>query len=158
LRVYTPIISIQQTERERIRHLAGTCLFNKIRRVSRAVTSEYSAHFEALPITAAQSPILTRLYLGGSVTITVLAEFLALDRTTLARNLKPLEAQGFVVVVPGPEDTRERVVSISAAGVQALEQVLPYWEQAHEAVSAKLGADSATNLFAILAAADDRLG
>jgi DNA-binding MarR family transcriptional regulator len=133
-------VKSQSAYRERIQNLAGSCPFNSIRRASRAVTSAYGQYFDKLPITAAQCPLLTKLYLGGPQTITVLAEFLALDRTTLARNMKLLEIQAFVAITSGA-DARERIVTLTERGQQVLLEVLPFWEEAHAAVTAKLGDD-----------------
>ena len=142
-------VATQSPYHARLKNLAIACPFNNIRRASRAVTNEYVRYFDALPITAVQCPLLTKLYLGGSQTISVLADFLALDRTTLARNMKPLEAQGYIAVAAG-QDARERIVTLTEAGKQVLQEVLPHWEEAHAAVIAKIGADSQATLHNLL--------
>jgi DNA-binding MarR family transcriptional regulator len=131
-------------------------MYVAVRKASRSVTSAYTPYFDGLPITAAQCPLLTRLYLGGPLTVTVLAEFLALDRTTLARNLKPLVTQGLVSVSRGG-DARARVVSITDEGRRALQDVLPVWEEAHAKVNATIGVREAEQLRGMLAGAVDAL-
>lgn len=61
-----------------------------------------------------------------------------MDRTTLTRNLKPLEKQGFIEIEPG-QDQRMRVVTLTAKGHAALAKALPLWEQAQEFVVEGLG-------------------
>jgi len=76
-----------------------------------------------------QCTILVVLYLAGPQTINEIAEKLALDRTTLTRNLKPLTYNGLLTIAPG-SDQRTRVVTLTAQGEEALMRVLPLWEQA----------------------------
>jgi DNA-binding MarR family transcriptional regulator len=82
--------------------------------------------------------LLVAIGLAQTVPLTRLADVLVLDRTTLARNLKPLESQGLVVVEPG-EDKRVRLISLTDRGHRLLEQSLPYWRKAQEQVMARLG-------------------
>ena len=70
--------------------------------------------------------------------VTRLAEHLALDRTTLTRNLKVLEQQGLIRTGPG-EDRRERVVSLTADGEAAIERATPVWREAQERLAAQFG-------------------
>jgi DNA-binding MarR family transcriptional regulator len=76
-----------------------------------------------------QVTMLVVVYLAGPQTINEMAERLDLDRTTLRRNLKPLEHAGLLTVAPGA-DQRTRVVTLTPQGEQTLLQVLPLWEQA----------------------------
>jgi DNA-binding MarR family transcriptional regulator len=76
--------------------------------------------------------------LAQAVPLTHLAEFLALDRTTLARNLKPLESQGMVVVEAG-EDKRVRLIRLTEYGRQLLQLALPCWRKAQDELLARLG-------------------
>ncbi len=61
-----------------------------------------------------------------------------MDRTTLARNLKPLESQGLLAVEAG-KDRRRHLVRLTERGYQALASALPYWEQAQRQVVTHLG-------------------
>jgi len=73
------------------------------------------------------------------IPITKLAERLFMDRTTLARELQPLQAQGWVQLRPGV-DRRMKLVSLTAAGEALLERTFPLWQRAQEQVVEKLGA------------------
>jgi DNA-binding MarR family transcriptional regulator len=74
----------------------------------------------------------------GSVTVTRLAEIGVMDRTTLTRNLKPLEKKGLIKVVPG-DDQRTRIVTLTAHGKEVLSKALPLWEKAQSRVIKRLG-------------------
>lgn len=61
-----------------------------------------------------------------------------MDRTTLTRNLKPLERQGLIEIKPG-QDQRTRVVALTAEGCEALAKAIPLWEQAQARIVEGLG-------------------
>ncbi len=61
-----------------------------------------------------------------------------MDRTTLTRNLKPLEKQGLIVIAPG-EDRRTRSIQLSASGHQILADALPLWRQAQQKITKQMG-------------------
>ena len=63
---------------------------------------------------------------------------MAVDRTTLSRNLKPLVRSGLLEVRPG-EDNRTRLVRTTLAGERALEEVYPLWQQAQQLTISVLG-------------------
>jgi len=56
---------------------------------------------------------------------------LALDRTTLTANLKPLERRGLVKVTVDRNDKRNRRLVLTAAGRGALAAAAPIWRRAH---------------------------
>jgi len=61
-----------------------------------------------------------------------------MDRTTLTRNLKPLEKQGLIEIQPG-KDRRIRLVMLTEKGQEALAQALPFWEKAQTEAINRLG-------------------
>jgi DNA-binding MarR family transcriptional regulator len=61
-----------------------------------------------------------------------------MDRTTLTRNLKPLEKRGLVRVAEG-DDRRVRVVTLTPRGRGALAAALPLWKKAQERVVEAFG-------------------
>lgn len=74
------------------------------------------------------------------VTLCGLAELLVVDRTTLTRNLKPLEKKGLLRVECG-EDRRARSVCITDSGVAVLKQAIPLWAEVQTKVVGSLGED-----------------
>ena len=61
-----------------------------------------------------------------------------MDRTTLTRNLKPVERDGLIAVVAG-KDARTRNVQVTRKGLKTLERALPLWEAAQTQVVEELG-------------------
>ena len=70
--------------------------------------------------------------------ITQLAWELVMDRTTLTRNLRPLEKQGLLSISAG-DDRRTRIVMLTARGRDTVQQALTLWEQAQTRVVEGLG-------------------
>ena len=139
-------------ERERIARLAATCVCNNLRRAARAATSYYDGILgQASSLRVSQVTVLVVLYLAGSRTINALAEQLALDRTTLTRNLKPLAQEGLLTSAAG-RDQRTRVVTLTAQGEEALLRALPLWEQAQAHMVAGMGQAQVAALLAQLSA------
>ena len=97
--------------------------------------------------------VATRLY--GVTTINRLAKGLVMDRTTLTRNLKPLESQGLVRTNPGSEDRREREVTLTGAGQETLNKALPLWKEVQYEVTLALGQTRVSRLLSDLSAAVD---
>ncbi len=83
-------------------------------------------------------------------TIMNMAERLSMDRTTLTRNLRPLEAKGLVRIEEG-EDRREKLVRLTEAGHAALNDMLKRWERVQRQVVEKLGVERVNRLLADLA-------
>jgi DNA-binding MarR family transcriptional regulator len=75
----------------------------------------------------------------GTITISNLAKALVMDRTTLTRNIKPLEKQGLLRITSGKDDRREREVTLTASGQGILAKALPLWQAVQQAVKEELG-------------------
>jgi DNA-binding MarR family transcriptional regulator len=121
-----------------LEEIAQDCLCLQVRKTSRMVTQWYDACLQPSGLRSTQFNLLVAIAVAQVVPLTRLADVLVLDRTTLARNLKPLESQGLVEVSPG-EDKRIRLIRLTDRGYQLLEQSLPYWRKAQEQVMARLG-------------------
>lgn len=69
--------------------------------------------------------------IGEAITITQLADVMVMDRTTLTRDLKPLERTGLLTITVG-EDRRTRCVQLTETGHQRVIDGLPLWEKAQQ--------------------------
>jgi DNA-binding MarR family transcriptional regulator len=82
--------------------------------------------------------VLVAAAADDALSITALADCLGMDRSTLARNLRPLEAQGLIEI--GLEGwRRSRALGITNKGRSKLAHALPFWEKAQRALQRKLG-------------------
>src|SRR5580692_12041944 len=79
-----------------------TCL--AVRQAARHVTQFYDRHLAPVGLRTTQFSILARLRRRGAMTINALAEEMVMDRTTLGRNILPLERDGLVAVEPSKAD------------------------------------------------------
>ena len=90
--------------------------------------------------------------------LTRLAEALVMDRTTLTRNLKPLERQR-LIRIEQEADQRVRKVALTEAGARILKEAQPFWAQAQSQIHSKLGqhkwSSLLNNLSATIAAVRD---
>jgi len=128
------------------------CTCFNLRKATRAITQRYDDILRTSGLRATQFSLLTVIRATGKVSITRLAEEAVMDRTTLARNLEPLEQQGLVRIQAG-EDARVREVSLTPAGRDSLTAAFPYWEKAQTLVTKNLGPGRANRLLADLSAA-----
>lgn len=101
----------------------------------------YEKILEPSGMTITQFSVLAALYYTRSIPMKKLAQRLVMDRTTLTRNLSPLEQRKFVVFEDDPKDLRTRKVNLTVEGLEALVSALPYWKQAQEKMIAGLSED-----------------
>jgi DNA-binding MarR family transcriptional regulator len=114
------------------RAIQSDCACTSLRQTSRVVSRLYDELLRPAGLQASQLPVLVAVVRFGEsgARISALADVLGMDRTTLSRNLVPLEKQGLVRVARAPEDARARVVLLTRAGERALEKVFPLWQRA----------------------------
>lgn len=93
------------------------------------ITQTYDEFLRPSGLRGTQFGLLMVVRGFGEITVTKLADWAIMDRTTVTRNLKLLEKKRLVNIEPG-RDQRERVVTITANGINALLSALPYWEEA----------------------------
>lgn len=116
-----------------------TCLCLNVRKMARVLTHHYDAHLQTGDLRSTQFSLLVAIALAREVPLTRLAEAVAMDRTTLTRNLKPLERQHLITVEMSPQDRRVRVITLTQEGYQKVNDVLPQWKQAQSQMMALLG-------------------
>jgi DNA-binding MarR family transcriptional regulator len=123
------------TERE----VVDKCVCNKVRCAARAVTRVYDTAMRPSGLRATQMSVLVAIAAEGAMSITALADYMGMDRSTLTRNLRPLAKDGLVSL--GMEGwRRSRKVSITNKGAKRMRKAIPYWENAQRALRAALGA------------------
>ena len=127
------------------------CVCFNFRKATRVVTQIYDEKLRSCGLRATQLSILFVTSAIESTTITRLAEILVLERTTLTRNLKPLEKQELIKIERG-NDSRTRIVTLTDKGCRVLEKMLPLWEEAQSYVTKQLGLDRWEDLLGHLSA------
>ena len=129
--------------------LPTSCLCTQLRRASRGVTRLYDDALAAVGLGVAQFSLLRHVQRLGQPSISVLADAMGLDRSTLGRNLRVLEQQRLLQLGEG-RDLRAREVRLTEAGLQCIDQALPLWEQAQRELNAQLGEERRAELMQLL--------
>jgi DNA-binding MarR family transcriptional regulator len=120
------------------------CSCAALRRASRAASQHYDAALQPLGLKVTQFTLLASLARLGAtrpasgLALSRLAELLVVERTTLTRNLKPMESRGLVLITPD-EDQRRKRISITKAGEALFEEALPHWTEAQTRFLESLG-------------------
>ncbi len=99
--------------------LPSECICTHLRRAARGVSRHYDEALAGFGVNVAQFSLLRHLQRLDRPSITTLAEAMGLERSTLGRNLRVLEAEGLLALVDG-DDQRNRVVLLTEAGKQLL--------------------------------------
>lgn len=114
------------------------CLCLSLQRAARAIARRFDDALRPVGLSNGQYSLLIALNRPEPPSIKDLAPFLAMDRTTLTANLKPLERRGLVKVVPDAKDRRSRRLELTEAGRDLLVQALPIWRATHDALDAEM--------------------
>jgi DNA-binding MarR family transcriptional regulator len=120
-----------------------------MRRASLAITEIYDHYLAPCQLSVSQFSILKHIDGMEPVSVSELAAEIRLDRTTLVRNLKPLEHQGLVQDI-APSGKRNRQLCLTVAGREKIELAGGNWEQAQEQIEAQLGPEDTKLLQALL--------
>jgi DNA-binding MarR family transcriptional regulator len=118
-----------------------TCLCLHVQRAARAVARRYDEALRPVGLTSGQFSLLMALNRPQAPTMRDVASLLAMDRTTLTANLKPLQRRGLVAVAEDASDRRYRRLSLTAQGREVLAAALPVWERAQAANEARIDGD-----------------
>lgn len=119
---------------------SGNCTCFNLRKISRVVTQVFEDVFrhEGIELKGTQYSLLVNVFAYGPVPITRLAEILVMDRTSLARNLKPLGNKGYLKIKSG-KDKRTKMVELTPAGKEILSDAYPHWKSAQRSVVKEIG-------------------
>lgn len=114
------------------------CTCFTVRRISRAITQFFDAELGRHGVRPTQTPILGALQAKNGWSMAELSEWLGMERTTLLRNLRPLQRDGLVRTKGGGRGGPVEL-EITKKGRAALTKVLPAWHSAQDKVVAILG-------------------
>jgi DNA-binding MarR family transcriptional regulator len=129
---------------DKVRFQECNCL--AIRQAARHVTQFYDQLFAPMGLRATQYAILSRLRQNGPMSINTLANLLVMDRTTLGRNILPLQRDGLIEVAAAAKDRRRHELRLTEAGAKRHREGLRHWEEAQERFNAVFGDERAAAL------------
>jgi DNA-binding MarR family transcriptional regulator len=111
-----------------------------VQRAARALARRFDEALRPAGLTSGQFSLMMSLNRPVPPAMGVVAEVLAMDRTTLTAALKPLVGRGLVAVSVDPADRRARRLSLTARGKGVLARAIPVWERTHAATEDQLTA------------------
>lgn len=118
----------------------GYCASLNFRRTARAVTRLYDMALQESGIRSTQFAILVGIAKKQPISIGALGDVLGIDSTTLTRSLRVLEKEGLISISKRAEK-RQRFLSVTAKGKQALARSVPAWRAAQERFVATIGSE-----------------
>lgn len=117
---------------------AVPCVGFNTRRATRLITQYYDKALAPSGLRSTQYSLLNALSMLGEASMQDMSIIMAMDRTTLTRNLSPLVKKGLVKVSIG-NDRRSRPITVTPKGKSALEKALPYWQEAQSHIVDTVG-------------------
>lgn len=128
------------------------CLCLHAQRAARVVARRFDEALRPLGLKSGQFSLLMSLNRPHPPTLGSVSELLAMDRTTLTANLKPLERDGLIEVRPDEKDRRARRLVLTEKGQSLLVSAVPVWARTHRAIESALAAGVPDRLRADLVA------
>src|ERR1700722_19057666 len=125
-----------------------TCL--AVRQAARHVSQFYDRHLAPVGLRTTQFSILARLRRHGAMTINALADEMVMDRTTLGRNILPLERDGLISIKPSRTDRRSKELRLTDAGLQRLRAGFQRWKKEQREFATAYGDKRTVGLRALL--------
>jgi DNA-binding MarR family transcriptional regulator len=123
-----------------------TCLCLHVQRAARALARRFDTALQGVGLSQGQFSLMMALNRPDPPTLSRLADFLAMDRTTLTAYLKVLAKRGWVDVTVDAADKRVRRPMLTQAGRSALNAAAPIWRMTHADLDREIGAVRVDNL------------
>jgi DNA-binding MarR family transcriptional regulator len=117
-----------------------------LRQATRYITQFYDRYLAAAGLRTTQYGILSRLKRRGPMSINTLAAELVVDRTTLGRNIRPLERDDLIAIESDPSDGRSKILRLTRAGDARFQRAQKHWAQAQKRFERVYGGRQASQL------------
>jgi len=132
--------------------MPSECNCFAVRSAARHVSQFYDQVLAPTGLRTTQFSVLAKLKRNGPLAINRLAENMVMDRTTLGRNILPLERDGLIRIEPDPNDRRAKALHLTKAGEKRLEAARKGWSEAQARFETTFGPKRAADLRSILRA------
>ena len=121
-----------------------------VRQAARHITQFYDQWLAPSGLRTTQFSILAKLRRVGPMTINELAAEMVMDRTTLGRNILPLERDGLIAVEQGRHDRRSKELRVTEAGEASFRSAMKKWRGAQRRFEAAFGTDRTADMRTLL--------
>lgn len=125
------------------------CYCIKLRRAANLVTDLYDGYLAPLGLSVTQYSLLSKLRKLEHCSVSELANYVGLERTTVVRTLKPLIEKGWVEDISSKK-VRNRELIVTEDGIRILDQGEPMWIKAQEEIESRIGEEDIDTLNRIL--------
>jgi DNA-binding MarR family transcriptional regulator len=122
-----------------ILHNPEDCNCLAVRSAARHVTQLYDKYLAPVGLRTTQFSILAKLKRKGPLTINALANDMVMDRSTLGRNVQPLEREGLIAIETNASDRRAKLLRLTGTGEKRLQAALTAWSQAQDRFESNFG-------------------
>src|SRR5258708_38395412 len=117
-----------------------------VRQAARYITQFYDRYLAAAGLRTTQYGVLARLKRDGPMSISTLAAELVVDRTTLGRNIRPLERDDLIAIESDPSDRRSKILRLTKAGDARFQRAQKRWAEAQRHFERAFGGKQASQL------------
>ena len=117
-----------------------------VRQAARYITQFYDRYLAAAGLRTTQYGVLSRLKRQGPMSINTLAAELVVDRTTLGRNIRPLERDALIAIESDPSDGRTKILRLTKAGDARYQRAQKHWAEAQRNFERAYGGKQASQL------------
>ena len=121
-----------------------------VRQAARHITQFYDQLLAPSGLRTTQFSILAKLRRLGPMTINALAAEMVMDRTTLGRNILPLERDDLIAVEQSSRDRRSKELRVTEAGEARFRAGMKGWVQAQRKFETAFGAKRTADMRALL--------
>jgi DNA-binding MarR family transcriptional regulator len=122
-----------------------SCVGLNLRRADRAISQEFDSALRSYGLKNTQFGLLVAVHAMQPAPLSRVAHRLEMDRTTLTRNLAPLERSGLVETARG-KDQRERLISLTEKGSATLHTAYPIWKETNKRIRRRMGEQAVAKL------------
>src|SRR5258708_18322812 len=117
-----------------------------VRQAARYITQFYDRCLAAAGLRTTQYGVLSKLKRQGQMSINALAAALIVDRTTLGRNIRPLERDGLIAIESDPSDGRSKILRLTKAGEARFQRADKHWVEAQKRFERAYGGRQASRV------------
>jgi DNA-binding MarR family transcriptional regulator len=118
--------------------IADQCIGSRVRMLNRIVTRTYDEMLRSLGIKFSQLNILTVVAKRGSVQPAEVGRILSIEKSTLSRNVRLMEASGWIETLPGGGGNTH-LLRLTSQGRQLYKRAAPAWRVAQKKLTNLLG-------------------
>jgi DNA-binding MarR family transcriptional regulator len=133
-----------------VKRVGPECLGFTARLLSRVITGVYDDALAESGLKVSQFSLLSAVANEEDTRPTELANALAMDESTLSRNVGRMCARGWLRLEPGNDDRRSHQIAVTDKGMALLRQSYPAWQKVQSQLIERLGPDGVSALRSIV--------